>query len=391
MIAPEPFFQERGTPFSEFYRIKALTDLGHDVDLATYSLGTDIEIERMRIFRIMKLPGLKHIKVGPSWTKLPLDFLLFWKAFFLLCRNRYDVIHTHEEGGVIGAILKILFKKPHIFDMHSSLSEQFINFNISRNRVVLGSIRFFEKFIIKHSDCVIVICPHLEDKVYEADKRAKVIIIENTINPAFFHYFPARDDSDKLLPLQDNGKKRALYIGTFEHYQGMDILVGAAQYLRKQGMSNVVFLCIGGNQSQQIQLKKIITEQGMEDFFIVGERVSQVSAEGLIDSADVLLSPRKEGVNTPLKIYSYLHSGKPIIATNLVTHTQILNDDVAFLAEPDGESFGKAVLEALQDEKRARMKGNAARKLFEECYAYEHYRERVKMVLENIIIGKPKT
>ena len=129
----------------------------------------------------------------------------------------------------------------------------------------------------------------------------------------------------------------------------------------------------------------------MEDFFIVGERVSQVSAEGLIDSADVLLSPRKEGVNTPLKIYSYLHSGKPIIATNLVTHTQILNDDVAFLAEPDGESFGKAVLEALQDEKRARMKGNAARKLFEECYAYEHYRERVKMVLENIIIGKPKT
>src|SRR5262245_32326401 len=32
MIAPEPFFQPRGTPFSEFHRIRALTDLGHEID-----------------------------------------------------------------------------------------------------------------------------------------------------------------------------------------------------------------------------------------------------------------------------------------------------------------------------------------------------------------------
>ena len=39
MIAPEPFFEPRGTPFSEFHRIRALTALGHQVDLVTYPFG----------------------------------------------------------------------------------------------------------------------------------------------------------------------------------------------------------------------------------------------------------------------------------------------------------------------------------------------------------------
>ena len=42
MIAPEPFFEPRGTPFSEFHRIRALTALGHEVDLVTYPFGQDV-------------------------------------------------------------------------------------------------------------------------------------------------------------------------------------------------------------------------------------------------------------------------------------------------------------------------------------------------------------
>jgi hypothetical protein len=42
MIAPEPFFEPRGTPFSEFHRIRALTSLGHTIDLVTYPFGRDV-------------------------------------------------------------------------------------------------------------------------------------------------------------------------------------------------------------------------------------------------------------------------------------------------------------------------------------------------------------
>src|SRR5512141_2509855 len=81
MIAPEPFFEPRGTPFSEFHRIRALTSLGHTVDLATYPFGRDVEMTGLRIFRSMRPPFLTHVGIGPSWTKVPLNLLLTLTAF----------------------------------------------------------------------------------------------------------------------------------------------------------------------------------------------------------------------------------------------------------------------------------------------------------------------
>src|SRR5437868_8865529 len=76
MIAPEPFFEPRGTPFSEFHRIRALTALGHQVDLVTYPFGHDVSIPGLRVFRCLRPPFVDGVKVGPSWAKVPLDALL---------------------------------------------------------------------------------------------------------------------------------------------------------------------------------------------------------------------------------------------------------------------------------------------------------------------------
>ena len=56
MIAPEPFFEPRGTPFSEYHRIRALIDLGHTVDLVTYPFGRDVDLAGLRIFRAARPP-----------------------------------------------------------------------------------------------------------------------------------------------------------------------------------------------------------------------------------------------------------------------------------------------------------------------------------------------
>ncbi len=49
MIAPQPFFQPRGTPFSEFYRARAMTELGHEVDMITYPIGEDVNMPGLNI------------------------------------------------------------------------------------------------------------------------------------------------------------------------------------------------------------------------------------------------------------------------------------------------------------------------------------------------------
>src|ERR1700688_1257520 len=76
MIAPEPFFEPRGTPFSEFHRIRALTDLGHQVDLVTYPFGNDVTMAGLRVYRCWRPPFVHGVKIGPSAAKVVLDGFL---------------------------------------------------------------------------------------------------------------------------------------------------------------------------------------------------------------------------------------------------------------------------------------------------------------------------
>src|SRR5688500_5010666 len=102
MIAPEPFFEPRGTPFSEFHRIRALIELGHQVDLVTYPFGQEVSMAGLRVFRCPRPPFVHGVKIGPSLAKLALDGCLTFSVVRRVLSSRYDVIHSHEEGGLIG-------------------------------------------------------------------------------------------------------------------------------------------------------------------------------------------------------------------------------------------------------------------------------------------------
>src|SRR5437867_10087772 len=136
MIAPEPFFEPRGTPFSEFHRIRALTALGHEVDLVTYPFGEAVSLTGLRLFRSLRPPFVRRVKVGPSIAKIPLDVLLTLTVVRRALSCRYDAVHSHEEGGLVGAALAMLLRVPHLYDMHSSLPQQLSNFAFSRSRLM---------------------------------------------------------------------------------------------------------------------------------------------------------------------------------------------------------------------------------------------------------------
>jgi len=162
MLAPEPFFQPRGTPISIYFRLKVLSDLGHQVDLITYHLGEDKTFARVRIYRIPDIFGIRRIKIGPSHAKLPLDILLFIKALWKMTTARYDLIFSHEEGGWIGAPLARLWGVPHVYDMHSSLPQQLKNYEFTSSSLITGIFQFMERMVLKRSRAVIVICPDLK-------------------------------------------------------------------------------------------------------------------------------------------------------------------------------------------------------------------------------------
>ncbi|HEY7161967.1 MAG TPA: glycosyltransferase [Acidobacteriota bacterium] len=375
MIAPEPFFEPRGTPFSEYFRIKALSELGHEIDLATYPIGKDVEIPKLRIFRSMKVPFIHKVKVGPSFQKLLLDFFLFFKVLKLLFKNRYDAMHTHEEACFFGAVLSRLWRIPHVYDMHSSLAQQFINFNVTHSPFIHRILRFFEKRALLSSDAIIAICPYLGDHVRESGVTRKVFVIENTPEADMFFNHSSANKSDVELPAEIKTRPVVLYAGTFEHYQGLDLLMESIPSVIKV-LPETVFLLIGGDKNTIEQFRKRSVELGVEKNVILKEKVPVEQVNGYLDIAKVLVSPRKSGTNTPLKIYSYLRSGRPIVATNLITHTQVLNPEIAILTQPEPEAFAKGIIDALTNPEMSKMV-ERAQQIAEEKYSYREYLAKI--------------
>ena len=179
MIAPEPFFEPRGTPFSEYHRIRALAELGHTVDLVTYPFGRDVTLPGLQVFRCLRPPFMREIGIGPSWRKVPLDLLVACSTVRRAWRGGYDAVHSHEEGGWFGVLIAAVLGVPHLYDMHSSLPQQLQNFAYSRSRVLHALFARLERFVIKRSRVVIVICPQLEDVVRGIDDGVPAVLIEN--------------------------------------------------------------------------------------------------------------------------------------------------------------------------------------------------------------------
>jgi glycosyltransferase involved in cell wall biosynthesis len=377
MIAPEPFFEPRGTPFSEFHRIRALTTLGHQVDLVTYPFGQDVTMHGLRIFRCLRPPFVQGVSVGPSLAKIPLDVLLALTALRRALSGRYDAIHSHEEGGLIGVLLAAVLRVPHLYDMHSSLTQQLTNFAFSRSLIVRGVFRAIERFMIRRSRVVIVICPALEDTVRAIDPRAQVVLIENAPGSAEDEATMADAASVRHSFGIPSSVPVILYTGTFEAYQGLDLLFEAMALVRAR-RADVRLLLAGGKPWQVERAREQARMAGVSEVAVfAGERpASEIPAYLL--ASDVLVSPRSKGTNTPLKIYQYLRSGKPIVATRLLTHTQVLGDETAILTGASAAEFADGILAVLDNPVRAAAVGRRARELAVEKYSYDLYLERTR-------------
>ncbi len=378
MIAPEPFFEPRGTPFSEYHRIRALTALGHEVDLVTYPFGQPVSMPGLRIFRSLRPPFVRRVKIGPSLAKIPLDALLTLTVLRRAIAGRYDAIHSHEEGGAIGAALSAVLRVPHLYDMHSSLPQQLTNFAFSGSRTLRAMFTALERFMIRRSRAVIVICPSLEDTVRAVEPAARTILIENAPGSVDEQATAAQAADVRRAVALAADAPLVLYTGTFEAYQGLDLLFDAWAIARRRCPSTARLVLAGGKPDQIAAAREAARRAGIDDATIfAGERpASEIPAYLL--AADALVSPRSRGTNTPLKIYQYLRSGKPIVATRLLTHTQVLSDDTAILTDATAESFAAGIVAALTDRARAERVGRAARALADTKYSYEAYLEKTR-------------
>lgn len=384
VVVPQPFFTSRGTPFSVYYRSLITSELGIEVDLLTYGQGEDVEIEGVRIVRIPDFPFLGPIKIGPSWQKLFLDgFIVLW-CFVLLLRWRHAVVHAHEEAVFFLRWFKPVFGFKLIYDMHSSLPEQLRNYRFTTSHFLIRLFERLEASSLRAADAVITICPELARYagVRMPDPRRHFLIENSLFEEVRLKARPSSTAPPAVeVPDLPEGRPIVLYAGTFEVYQGLDVLITAFAEVRR-ACPEALLVLVGGAPDQVERMRALSDAHDLgEDALIVG-RLPKAIVMRWIARAQVLVSPRSHGSNTPLKIYEQLASGIPLVATRILSHTQVLNDDVCFLVEPTPEAMAEGLVQALTDREAGARVASNARALYEHAYARPIYETKIRAVFD---------
>lgn len=371
VLAPQPFFQNRGTPIAVRLLVEELARLGHEVHLLVFHEGQEVAIKGVTIHRIPKIIGVSNIPPSLSWKKLVCDGAMFFRLFSLNRKYRFDLIHCVEEAVYLAFFAKPLLRRPYIYDMDSSLAIQIVD-KLQFLSPVKGMLDFFERAAVAGSDGVVAVCTALEEiaRGYAPDKEIVTLEDISLLEEG------EQTDEDLRRSLGISGPI-LLYVGNLEKYQGIDLLLEAYYLACIEGDAQGELVIIGGTKesiaSYQAKALELGIRQGLHfcgprPFSLLGEYLSQ---------ADILLSPRIQGNNTPMKLYSYLDSGRAVLATRLDTHTQVLTDAISCLVDPDPPSMAEGMTRLLAEPTLRKELGMRGKSLAQEKYSRAVYRKKL--------------
>ena len=384
MITCFPFFSYRGTPISVRSRLEVLSKLGHEVDVVAYHVGDDLELPGIKILRILNIPFIREVPVGPSLKKIFLDIFVILKTFRLLLNTRYDLIHTHEEAIYFGAIFSKIFRVRHLVDFHGSVPQNMENFGYGKYKPLIKILEFFERQAFNSSYGFISLSTGSEKFIRSINDNAPIVVIDDSQNYDLYNIHKEQLNSFKHSHSDLDGKNIVLYTGTFERYQGLDLLLAAAEIVI-QNMGDTIFVLVGGRQNQINTFKESAENLGIADhlrftgFLSINEFVMYVK------TSNILISTRNTGDNPPSKIYEYLRAGKPIVATNISAHTQIINEDIAVMVDLTPESIASGILSILENPSYAKALGQKSKDFFEKNFSIEKKMVKTRNILDAVM------
>jgi glycosyltransferase involved in cell wall biosynthesis len=371
ILAPHPFYQERGTPIAVDMLIRTLSERGDSIDLLTFHEGVDRHYDQLRIFRIKPFPAVRNLRPGFSAKKLYCDIFMFFRFASLLWSGKYDVVHAVEESSFMALLLCPLRSIPFVYDIDSSMTAQLVDqFRILRPFRSL--LQMIESLPMRYAAFVTPVCDALADEVRKY-RDAGIVVLKDVSLVSKAQSTDGVEDIRKELSLTG---KIVMYIGNLEIYQGIDLLLESLGIVIRRN-PDVSLIVIGGLPEDIDVYRNVADGMGISSHvhFLGRRPVDQIGQ--YMTQADILVSTRIQGTNTPMKIYSYLDSGVAVLATRLPTHTQVMSEEFTMLARPDKEEFAKAMLKLLdEDETRARLAGNA-REYVRKEHSYSTYKNLV--------------
>jgi len=375
-VAPQPFFRDRGTPIRTFHQIEALSEMENRVDVACYPFGENIGLPNVRLIRSARPPFIHDVKIGPSLAKFPLDACLMLKTIRLIARNRYDIVQAVEEAAFFCALLKPAFGFRFVYNMDSHLTDQLAFTGFFKEGPLLALARKLEANAMRRADYVVTVGSVLSDVVRHVAPATRVLQLEDAPNSDHFI-----EDAEGALRLRQQlgigDMPVALYTGNFHVYQGIELLIRAAAIVAAK-RPEIRIVIAGGSDDEIDKKRRMALDIGAGTACIFAGRRPTREMPAFMTMAQCVLSPRILGTNPPLKIYPYMQTKRVIVATDVSSHTQVLDRSCAILTPPEPEAYAEGILRAFADPEGASRLAEEAFRRLEEKYSLRVFREKVR-------------
>lgn len=357
MIAPTPYFSDRGCHVRIYEEARSLMAKGHQVRVVTYYLGRDLE--PVPVDRSLAVPWYRKQEAGPSWHKPYLDLLLLITTLRVARTFRPDLIHAHlHEGVVVGWPVAKLFGLPLLFDYQGSLSGESLNHGFFGSGGLLHRLfRGVETTINRLADLIITSSTPGRQELTEewGQPHGRVVSLPDGVDTSLFRHFPKREARQRLG--LDEQVPLIVYLGLMNQYQGVDLLLHCARLLIQQGR-NFHLLMMGYPDEEYRQLAE---DLNISPYVTFTGKVDYHEAPLLLSAGDLAVSPKISTTEANGKLLNYMACGLPVVAFDTPVNRELMGDAGIYATLEDPVDLARCISSVLSDREALRQRGRQMR------------------------------
>ncbi len=364
IIAPTPYFSDRGCHIRILSEIEALKKAGHNPVLYTYHLGRNMG--NIPTYRSIHIPWYKKTSAGPSWQKPFLDLLLLLKILFTCHQHQFDIIHAHlHEGAWIGYWVKFLLKKPLILDAQGSLTEELERYRfIKRSGWFKQYFTQLERKILQRADHVFTSSPALLTKFSHdfPDLKDKLSVLPDAVAQSAFDF--ANNTSTELASLLnlDITKPVVIYTGSLLPAKGIHYLLEAIPMVLKTHPSTQ-FILIG---------YPALKHQPLSDQVKLIGKIDYTTLFHYLALADIAVDPKPSTTSESSgKLLNYMAAGLAVIAFANTNTQAVLNGTGLLVTNETSDGLARGITSLLDDVALTEHFGKTAQARVREHYSWE--------------------
>lgn len=384
MLAPTPYFADRGCHVRIYEEARALTELGHEVCIVTYHHGRDMP--GVRVVRIPQIPWYNKLEAGPSWHKPYLDILLLLKAYSTARSFRPDIIHAHlHEGALIGYLLKCMLRLPLLFDYQGSLSGESLNHGFLREKSLLHRLFIgIESGINRFADAIITSSGAGRRELISdfGIPSEKIRTLIDGVDAEIFRPC-SRLQARRELGISEDAKV-VVYLGLFNQYQGIDLLLDAIPFVRDK-VPGVHFLLMGFPDEEY---RRKASRMGIDGVITFTGRVPYQSAPLFLSAGDLAVSPKLARTEANGKLFNYMACSLPTVAFENVTNREILGECGIYAEYGSADSLAGRIIAVLNDCDLMATLGRQSRERAVSVHSWEIRAVQLAEVYRNLLASQ---